>query len=556
MKTKISLIFMLMLIIISKETYAYTEGFRYMIQELEIPEKNINGLMLNEDIYDKYNIIVYGSAKDIKNGQRWKEVSNGNWIYNTGLYKNETNVIRGEYWILGENVDGREVHNEIFPDDYVTSVSPLEWNYVEISDAEKSWLDTSSYHSEKQIEYMLKQNLSRKGITYDITAEKIGINKARLETYATWKTSGSIYTKKYGPNNMYWGATFNVPPLATEAKLNSYLYFAKGTSYKFSDECDKIKISISYGAIIDGLTEYVTKEDIKNIKTELLIDGKKVKSTSTKEEINLDDCYLLEVSKEDCKSNVLEILVTCNSVAETYFNLDTPMYSSKEEILTIYLNEEIEKIIVNNVNKRYQSGDKPKIASIEIKRITTNSKGEESYTNLDVAKKTDKNFILAGQVIYIRVTTLNDTQSVTLEIEGDKSITTFDELTQKFEWTEAKERGIKTRYKSLQDFKNTYKMPLKLKLEEDLGGGEKVFSTIYVVPYKTKQTLESWSTLREKTRDAFSIDENKIFERLDLPYSLVLKAKSEIGVTTKRKELDVFESWNTIYNRDLSKYVK
>lgn len=550
------ILLVLVFVCVSSVTYAYSDGFKYMIQELEIPEKNINGLLLNEEIYNVYNIIVYGTAGNIKNGQRWKDKKDGNWIYNGGIYKNEQNAKRGEYWILGENVDGREVHNEIFPDDYVSSESPLEWNYVVINDAETSWLDTSSYHSDKQIEYMLKHNLSRNGVTYEINAEKIGTNKARLETYATWKTAGSIYTKKFGPNNVYWGATFNIPPMAADASLNTNIYLSKGKNYKMLEEEKNIEIPISYDAIIDGLSEYVTKEDIKNIKSELLIDGKRVDSVLAKESLNVQGEYILEVSKEKYKSNVIEILVTCNSVAETYFNLDSPMYSSKEEIITIYINGAEEIVNVKNENKRFESGDKPKIASIEIKRITTNSNGKEIYTDLNIAKKTNKNFVLAGQVIYLRVTTLNNTETVTLEIEGDKSITICDELTQKFEWQEPRERGIKTRYKSLDALKNNYKMPLKLKMEENLGGGEKIFSAIYVIPYETKQTLESWATIREESRNAFSIDESKIFNRRVAPYSFVFKAKSEIGITTQRKEIDVFEAWNTVYNRNLSKYIK
>ena len=36
----------------------------------------------------------------------------------------------------------------------------------------------------------------------------------------------------------------------------------------------------------------------------------------------------------------VEIAVKCNSIAETYFNLDTPMYSSCEEVIVIHLDEE------------------------------------------------------------------------------------------------------------------------------------------------------------------------------------------------------------------------
>lgn len=552
------ILFCLIVISISFSTsYAYTENFKYMIDTLEIPEKNISGLLINEEIYNAYNLLVYGSPLKIKDGQRWKDVEKGKWIYNGGMYKNNIKAKRGEYWILGENVDGREVHNEIFPDDYATGTSPLDWKYIEIDDAEESWLDTSSYHSDKQKEYMLRCNLNRNGETYNINAETIGTKKARLENYATWKTSGSIYTKKIGPDNRIWVATFNVPPMASNAKLKSQLKFDSGNNYVIAEDKECINISIYYGAVIEEISEYVTKEDIKNIKSELYIDGKRVGTIGTKEKMEVGQNYVLNINKNDYKNtSMLEILVKCNSVAETYFNLDTPMYSSCEEVLIVKLNEESQIVSVESVNKRFESGDKPKIATIEIKRLSTDKKGNEICVDLPVAIKTGKQFVFAGQIIYVKVTTLNNTESVTLEFEGDKSIITLDDLTEKFELIEPKKRGIKTRYKTLQALKKSYQMPRKLEKEESIGEGKRIFSCIYIIPYETKQTVESWSSLREKNRNAFSIDENKIFDRIDKPYELVIKAKSKIGITTKQKELDVFEAWNTLYNRDLTKYIK
>lgn len=404
---------------------------------------------------------------------------------------------------------------------------------------------------------MFNQKLSRNGITYDITAQKIGLNKARAESFATWKTKGSIYTKKIDKNGVFWVATFNVPPMAADASLNAILNSKNGQSFNISKEEQSLSISIDFGGIITNMSSFVGKEDIKNISAELLINNQKVKTIQKKESESIEDTYTLNINKENyTKGSTIEILVKCNTIAETYFTNDIPMSNSKEIILLINIENEENKNKVKDVNKRFESGDKPKIASIEIKRVTTTNNEKEIYTDLNVAKKTNTKFICAGQVMYIRVKTLNDTASVTLEIEGDKSITTLDELTKKFEWDEPKVRGVKTRYKTINELKKQYKTPINLKLEEDVGGGVKYFSTIYVVPYKTKQTLNSWATLREKNKNAFEINENDLFTRIEKQYSLVLKARSEIGVTTKRTNLDVFEAWNTIYNRDLSKYLK
>lgn len=552
---KVICLFLIIFTMTSSVSYAYSTGFEYMINSLEIPVENTNGLWINEEIYNKYDLIVYGDPFSVKEKQRWKEVENGNWSYGKGIWNGEG--IRGEYWILGENAVGKEVHNEIFPDDYTSGISPTEWNYIEILDAEESWMDIATYHSDLQREYMLKQKLSRKGITYDLTIEALGIKKARVENFATWKTAGSVYTENLREDGKRFVATFNIAPMAANAEIRSILNLENGSNYSIPKESNNIEIPISYGAIIENLSEYVSREDIKNIQAELLIDGARVGTLTGTETLNLDGIYTLKVDKTKYENeSVIEILVKCNAVAETHFSNDIPMYASKEEIIVIQLEKEESIVEVENVNRRFESGDKPKIASIEIKRITTDSNGREEYVNLNVAKKTNTQFVCAGQVIYIRVKTLNYTSSVTLEIEGDRSITTLDGLTEKFEWTEPRARGVSTRYKTLTALKNSYKMPRRLTLEEDAGGGVRYFSTIYVIPYETKQTLNSWSKIREETRNAFEIEEEKLFERINEQYSFVFKARSDIGITTKRKDLDIFEAWNTIYNRDLSKYVK
>ena len=545
----------IMFFILSSTSFAYSSGFEYMIKTLEIPEKNVSGYYINEDIYNKYNLLVYGNPLFMTKKQRWKETDIGNWQYNGGAWNGEG--IRGEYWILGETYAGKEVHNELFPDDYTSGISPLDWNYIEITDADDSWLDVSKYQTEKQKEYMLNQKLARNNVTYDLTANQIGINKARAESFATWKTKGSIYTRKVDDKGIIWGATFNVPPMAADATLDAMLSFENGLKYSIAEDENEINIKIFYGANIKNISEFVSKEDIKSIKAELILDNQNVESFSREKVLSISNEYNLKINKATyANQSSIEIAVKCNAIAETCFESDMPMYDSKEEILIIYIGEKENNVEVSNVNRRFESGDKPKIASIEIKRVTTDENGNVSYKDLDVVQKTNSKFICAGQVLYIRVKTLNNTSSVTLEIEGDKSIITLDGLTKKFEWTEAKERGIGTRFRTLNQLENQYKMPLRLSLEKNAGGGVKYFSTTYVIPYETEQTLHSWETLREEDKNAFEIDKNKLFTRIQEPYELVLKARSSVGITTKRTYLDVFEAWNKIYNRDLTKYIK
>lgn len=551
------IIFLLVIISIFgiNNIYAYSDNFEYMLNAMQISRTNANGLNINEEIYEQYNLLVYGEPRKVTENQRWKNKINGKWTKNNGKWKG--NGERGEYFILGENYAGKKVHNELFPDDMTSNISPLEWNYIEIADAAESWTDITKYQTETQKEYMLNSKLSRNGVEYDLTPKMIGENKTRVENYATWKTMGSIHTKKKNENGVYWVATFNVPPMAAQAKLVSKLEFKQGTKYRILEDEEGINIKITYGAIVENMSGYAKTEDIKNLQSELVIEGKKVDAVSNSKVKSIEKEYVLHLKKEKYKNqNVIEIVVSCNSMLETCFLTDMPMYAREEEIILVYLNNLEESVTIENENRRYASGEKPKIEKIELKRVTSTKNGNEKCIDLEIAKKTNEKFICAGQVLYVVVKTKNNVEKVTLEIEGNKSITTLDELTKKFEIDEPNEKGIKKRYKSVAALQKIYKMPLNLKLKKDLGGGEKEYYIEYVIPYKTAQTLNSWATLREKGKNAFEINEKELFSRIEKPYEIVIKAESKNGIITKREKIDIFETWNTIYNRDLRKYVR
>ena len=173
---------------------------------------------------------------------------------------------------------------------------------------------------------------------------------------------------------------------------------------------------------------------------------------------------------------------------------------------------------------------------------------------LKIVRKTNSAFICAGQVLAIEVETSN-ADYITLEFSGDASIVTLDDVTEKCEWTDPRSRGVSTRYTSLAKLKAAYQQKVRInpyKTREE----KSYFKYYYVIPYKTKQTFHSWSSLREISRDAFSIDESQLFTRKTNPYGVVIKAYSSEGVRTKSVSLDVFERWDTLYNRDLTPYIK
>ena len=542
------ILFLVMFMSVSSAAWAYSSGFGYMLNAMGIATINSNGLIINEEIYERYNLIVYGSPKNVTHNQRYKETVDGNWNNNSQIWNGEG--VRGEYWILGQDYSGKPVHNEIFPDDFTSGTSPLFWKYRTVKDAEESWLDTSKFQYEIQREYMLNSKLSRFGITYDLTARDIGLDKARVENYATWGNAGSIYTEKPGEGNVYWAATFSVPPLAKDAKLNSVLELKHGFEYTIPFGQQTIEIPIEFGANIVGVSEYASADHIRIIESELKIAEVSSDIVSATQQLKIEKEHVLIIDKANYvgQSKVL-IELECNSVAATYFANDPPMYDSKK--ITIVVNIENDEYM--KVKKKNEKAA-PDIYKIEIKRVTTTN-NKESFVNLYFSKRTKTEFICAGQVIKIKVVTSKDAGNVSFDFDGYKSIKTLDDLTLKFEWTDPKSRGEKTRFYSLKDIQNAYKFSRSMTLVKETESTN-VFEAIYVIPYKTNQSLHSWNTLRDISKNAFNIDESRLFTRKDKMYNLVVKASNARKTSTETYAFDVAERWDELYNRDLTKYVK
>ncbi len=537
------IITIMILFMMTSVTYAYSDGFSYMIDAMGIAKQNVNGFYINEEIYEKYKLLVYGDPVSINAArQRWKNVSNGNWM---------NNGVKGEYWILGQDYSGKVVHNELFPDDYNSGTSPLNWNYRIVKNAEESWSDTSLYMYELQREYMLTQKLSRFGITYDLTALDIGLDKAKVENYATWGTAGSIYTEKPGEGNVYWAATFNVPPMANDANIDGILLLPNGNEYTIEKDEDVIEIPYIFGAEIKGLTEYTKPEHIKIIESELKVNGRQEALKSDSEAIKISKNGILTISKNDYSDTDKIVLnLEVNSFASTYFPNDPIMYSTKKQTVVINLKSEdkIKYSIVNDENA-------PIIYSINVKRVTTDSKGKEKYVDLYTNLATKSKFICAGQMIKIEVKTSSNAMSCSFGFNGLSSISTLDDTTKLFLYDQPKSRQETLVYTSLKELENMYKLPRKMKLEAETEN-YKIFSATYIIPYETTQTLHSWNSLRNESKDAFNIDESKLFTKKQNPYRLVIMSGNYLGTSTRTYGLDVAERWDELFNRDISRYVK
>ena len=557
---KITVFIVSLLIISLNSTFAYTEKFKFMIDTMGVPETNVNGKNINEEIYDAYYLFVYGSPLDGYVGQRFKEVEEGLWTKNSGIWNNAGT--RGKYWILGENKDGYEVHNHKFPVDIEPPTPPTAWRYAVLNDAVDSWQDQSKYMDEEQKNYMLNTKLMRNDITYDITANDIGLDKIRLENYATWKTKGTLYTQRYDMQNKRWAANFMVPPMAGDAELNSFAEFPNGTDYTVNTD-EELNIPINFGAETINLTEFAKKEHVKQIKSELYINNNLISSVDTSGELKVEGSinYLVNGVKTD---EVYILNIRVKSSLLTKFTTDGALVDIKDYVITIN-------------GKQEESGEELELEEYEEEPIEVKYVREEDYANFkefpppyveDVEVKVSKSgkdndllktryggneFVCAGQTITIKATVVNAPANVTLQFQGDKSITTFDDLTKKFEWDEPRARKVSTFYGSLQGFKSMYQGVVPLK-EGDTYDNRTEYKITYIIPYGTKQTLNSWATLRQNSKDAFNIDESKLFSRIAAPYQIVIKAKNALGADTFRVNLDVFERWDTIYNRDISKY--
>ena len=544
MKRIVTIFIFINIFLINTVNAVQSESFKKVLSLMNIPTVNSLGYEINKDIYNKYNLIVYGSPLDVSKNQRWKDKEGGRWI-------NETTHAQGEYRILGYSLGGGVVNNELFPDDYTSGKSPEEWNYIVIEDALSSWNNTEKYQTVEQVEYMLSQKLSRNGITYNLTARDIGLDKARLEAYATWKTSGSIFTLKYDSTGVLWGATFVVPPMAGDAKLEAKLEFENGTKYSMKDT-NILEIPFSYGAEVYNLTDYAKPEHIKSLSSEIEVEYRTFdKITGEKiTQISKDNKIIIDKANYP-NTDTIEIHVKNTSILETYFHLEAPLVNIKETVLTINLNDEVEKDVFIEVPDIEKDNDNDEVAPPIIKSIELYRLSNNKEVPLYIANKTGTEFICAGQVLIVKAQIMNEPTNVKFNIEGSSSIQTLDNLTKRFIYEEPKNRGEKLIYSSLSKLKDSYNLPLKMKND-----GKIDYSIQYIIPYGTKQTLNSWNTLRNKNNNALQINKSDLFTRITSPYKIKITAKNAGGTTTRSISLDVFERWDTIYNRDISEYVK
>lgn len=196
-----------------------TEFLRWL-QSRGIPAwSSGNMYQANFATYSKYGLIVYGWPGQVANNE----------------------LKDGEYRYLGFTYLNDYYTNMYFPNDYTSGIPPELWTFVPVNGAMESY---DLLEQTVQKPYMLSTLLVGHGAT-TLTTAQIGMDKAKVQSGATWSNAGSIYTEKDTGNY----ATFIVPSMgygnltATLTPSKSVLSFTPGV--------DQIEIVLTLSASID-----------------------------------------------------------------------------------------------------------------------------------------------------------------------------------------------------------------------------------------------------------------------------------------------------------------
>ncbi len=328
--------------IFSKYCYCISDNFKFVIDTIGIPEYNILGERINEDIYNIYKIFVYSDPIEVQkrtNLQRFKIVKdNGKW------FKEDT-FEKGEYYILGTNYSGEYITNVYFPVDFVPEVTPEYWSYLYNENSFNSWRDSSKYKYEEQLNYMKNSNLwfdkidyennicnSYELVEYNINANNIGINKVFLENCATWKTYGTVSIKRKTNDNNIRYATFFVKPMSANADIRSKLK-VKDT---ITVEDLNSYIDITFGADAINLSDYAKEEHIKEIVSDIYINDIKVDTIKIQNNSSVEKSISYKIPIEDYDNNKKILNIKVKSYLHTEFNVDGLMQDLLERNITIH----------------------------------------------------------------------------------------------------------------------------------------------------------------------------------------------------------------------------
>lgn len=509
MKKIFSVMILLFCAVNIKKVYSISEDFKYEINELGVPQYNVKNEQINQEIYENYNIFVYGGPQNIDaTQQRWKNLSNGKMV---------RNGVRGEYEMLGHDYSGSIIYNYYFPLDRVTSTPVEKWTFLNISDALSSWDKAYKYYTKEQVDYMKEakwwfQNIAGgkndpyDQLEYNLNAIKVGLNKCRLETPATWKTKGSIFTQRRTESGGIGWANFAVEPMSANARVESYIKVK--TIYVLGELDDKITIPIEYGAELKDLSEYAKAKHVKEFVTNLSINGSKVSVSSGSKITSVGNKYMLVITRNQIPQNKdYKINIKVQSQVKTEFSVDGLLRDEKETTITLKIKPK--KIIPIKETKL-------KILSKEENKNIYEWVVSPLAQNNESLKSGSQGITEAGRYLLLtcklnKISYKKDIKIMQIKIDN-KEVDTFNIINS-----------------------STQNLLIYFK-----------------VPDNTATTLYGWKSLREKTGNFFKINTGEVLQRKSSPHVLYFRYSIYNNMYQERLLFDTIDDYVSNMNNDIS----
>ncbi len=525
-------IFALIFCLNNNNIFGISNEFESMINKLGVPKYNASKEEINEDVYNVYNLFCY-SAPEKYSGtnpkQRWKDSKYGFWNKLGGSYKGSG--IRGEYMVLGKNYGGAVIHNYYFPLDTISPTTPDKWEYYTNNGALESWTNGKAYRFNEQRDYMKQVKLIFNDLSsrdnadnpakfkeYNITANSIGLSKAKLDTSSTWKTRGVISVKFKRDGNLRY-AFFFTNPIAANANVKSSILNIS-SSYMLGENLKEVIIPIEYKAEAINLTGYAKKEHIKEIKSEIYIDNKKVGEISGSKTTNVGSRYNFVVSRQTPNlSPNNKFVVRVDSYMYTEFAVDGIMKDSVQKTINVLVEpEKIEPVKSYNV-RQIEKQNLSLVVRPLAQTIVTNLKGSLGLVE-------------AGRKIGIKL----DLSIPASEVKDAKV------------W-------IGKNYTDKKSLVIGNIVPLSIK-EKAYKLNTKSIILDFEIPKELPPTIYGWKSLREKSSSYFSARQgDSIGTRKDIPYTLFIEIEHKSKKYKYEMSIDIMDDYISNANYTLESQV-
>ena len=503
------LMLVLLLVAFKQICFGISDDFKFVIDTIGIPRYNVIGDEINEEVYYTYNVFSYSDPVTISSRtskQRFKTVLNkGKWTLGGGAYKNIGT--RGEYDILGVDYSGNYIYNVYFPVDSIPETLPDSWQYITISGALDSWKDTNKFKYNEQLEYMKNSNLLFDTINYssstidpynlveyNICVNKIGLDKVSLNTCATWKTYGVVSVNRINNKGQIRYATLAIKPMAASADVSSYII--SEDRIILDENLDEVTLKINFGANAINLNSYAKKEHIKEIYSDIYINGNKVSEVSNTKSDNVSKTYIYKISRKDFKEGIYTLNISTNSYLYTEFSVDGLMRDNKNKNITIQV-------------------EKKKVVPIKDIDVKILEKNNNSYC--------------VRELIQTKQTKEANSYGI---VEKDKHIA-----------LKLKAGNIKLKKENIKIYIDDINLDFDVIKEND-----KIVILDVKIPNKVKSTILGWESYRDFEQSYFNINFENIGNRINPCNKLKIKYIDNGESYTQELLIDTIDSYKSNIN--------